>query len=209
MRRAIEMMAAAVGLVLLSPLFAAIAIAIKLDDRGSVYYSQTRVGKGFRIFRLYKFRSMVAGSDKSGLLTAPDDARQTRVGRILRKLKLDELPQLFNLLKGDMQLIGPRPEVSKYVDLFRQEYEQLLRDKPGITDPASLIYRHEDRVFAAANFEEQYISSILPDKLRISLAYQGRRNLFSDLVILTQTVFPFGTLPSNVKRDHHNQSGLL
>src|ERR1700757_1989967 len=123
MRRAIEMMAAAVGLVLLSPLFAAIAIAIKLDDRGSVYYSQTRVGKGFRIFRLYKFRSMVAGSDKSGLLTAPDDARQTRVGRILRKLKLDELPQLFNLLKGDMQLIGPRPEVSKYVDLFRQEYE--------------------------------------------------------------------------------------
>src|SRR5215831_7506161 len=109
MRRPLEMIAAAAGLVLLSPVFAAIAIAIKLDDRGPVYYSQMRVGKSFRVFRLYKFRSMVPGSDRSGLLTAPDDTRQTRVGRILRTLKLDELPQLYNVLKGDMQLVGPRP----------------------------------------------------------------------------------------------------
>ena len=167
MRRVIEVMAAATGLVLLSPFIAVIAIAIKLDDRGPVYYSQARVGKGFRVFYLYKFRSMVVDSDCGGLLTMRDDTRRTRVGKILRKLKLDELPQLYNVLKGDMQLIGPRPEVSKYVEQFRSEYEKLLRDRPGITDPASVVYRREAELLNVSDLDEQYVAKILPDKLRL------------------------------------------
>jgi lipopolysaccharide/colanic/teichoic acid biosynthesis glycosyltransferase len=184
-------MAAAAGLVLLSPLIAVIAIAIRLDDRGPVYYSQARVGKGFRVFYLYKFRSMVVDSDRGGLLTMRDDTRQTRVGKILRKLKLDELPQLYNVLKGDMQLIGPRPEVSKYVEQFRPEYEKLLRDRPGITDPASVVYRREAELFNVGNLDEQYATKILPNKLRLSLAYQDNRSFLRDLLILVQTVCPF------------------
>lgn len=177
------------GLTLLSPVLALAALAIKLDDGDAVFYSQTRVGRDFRLFKLVKFRSMAPGADRSGLLTAPGDSRITRVGRFLRKYKLDELPQLFNVLKGDMQLIGPRPEVERYVCLFRADYSVLLEDPPGITDPASISYRNEEKVFNGEPIEEQYVSQILPDKLRISLAYQQRRNWFSDVWVLLQTLF--------------------
>jgi lipopolysaccharide/colanic/teichoic acid biosynthesis glycosyltransferase len=193
-RRALDAAAAGMGLTLLSPLLAMLALAIKLDDRGAVFYSQARVGRDFRLFQLLKFRSMAPGADRSSLLTAPEDSRITRVGRFLRRYKLDELPQLLNVLKGEMQLVGPRPEVERYVCLFRAQYSLLLQERPGITDPASISYRNEEKVFHAGPIEEQYVSQILPDKLRISLAYRQRRNLFSDVGILLQTLFPSPTL---------------
>jgi len=180
---------AATGLIVLSPIFMAAAWAIKYDDGGPVFYAQTRIGRDFRQFRLLKFRSMVVNADRAGLLTAACDSRTTRTGRWLRKYKIDELPQLWNVFKGEMQLVGPRPEVAYYVEKFREQYAALLTDAPGITDPASLIYRHEEALFPAdTELETQYLSEILPDKLRLSLAYRQRRSFFSDLGILFKTV---------------------
>jgi len=191
LRRAFDLIAAGVGLVLLSPLLGVIALAIKIDDGGKVFYAQPRVGKEFRIFKVLKFRSMLAGADGSGLLTAPKDARVTRVGRFLRRHKLDELPQLMNVLRGEMQLVGSRPEVERYVHLFRAQYAALLQDPPGLTDPASLAYRHEDTLLHREGMEEQYISQILPAKLKLSLDYAQRRHFLSDLAILFRTISPF------------------
>jgi len=199
LRRAFDFACAAVGLVLLSPLFLLIAAAIKLDDRGPVFYMQPRIGKGFREFRLYKFRSMVPNADRRGLLTAPNDTRLTRVGRFLRRYKLDEFPLLSKVLVGDMELVGARPEVGRYVELFRSQYEQLLQDRPGITDPASLAYRREEEILIADRLEAQYISQVLPDKLRLSLNYQQRRNLRTDIGILWKTVQTLGRSPSSTE----------
>ena len=187
--RMFDVLCAVMGLVLLSPLFCAIAAAIRLEDEGPVFYKQIRVGRKFRHFRVYKFRSMITGADRDGLLTAPGDPRLTRVGRWLRRYKLDELPQLFNVLRGDMQLVGARPEVERYVQMFRSQYAVILRERPGITDPASLAYRREDQILSSGRIEEQYVEEILPAKLRLSLDYQRRRNLLSDLRILLQTAF--------------------
>lgn len=186
--RAFDLFCAAVGLLLLSPLFLVIAVAIKLKDRGPVLYRQVRVGQNFRTFLLYKFRSMITDADQKGLLTAPDDPRVTRIGRVLRQYKLDELPQLLNVLKGDMQLVGARPEVERYVSMFRAQYATILQERPGITDPASLAYRREDQLFSAGRMDEQYAQEILPEKLRLSLAYQKQRTLVSDIRILLSTV---------------------
>jgi lipopolysaccharide/colanic/teichoic acid biosynthesis glycosyltransferase len=176
------------GLLLLLPLLAIIALLVKWHDGGPVFYAQSRVGKEFRRFRVLKFRSMVVNADQGGLLTAPADHRLTPVGRVLRKYKLDELPQLWNVLTGDMQLVGVRPEVETYVAMFPEQYARLLSEPPGITDPASLAYRHEENVFVAARMEQQYVSEILPEKLRLSLDYQRNRSFFSDLRILLNTV---------------------
>jgi lipopolysaccharide/colanic/teichoic acid biosynthesis glycosyltransferase len=205
-RRAFEVVIAAAGLILLSPLLAVVALAIKLDDGDAVFYSQTRVGRDFRLFKLVKFRSMAPGADRSGLLTAPADSRLTRLGGFLRKYKLDELPQLLNVLKGEMQLVGPRPEVERYVSLFRADYSVLLQNLPGITDPASISYRNEEKLFNAERIEEQYLSQILPDKLRISLEYQQRRNLFSDVRVLLQTLLPLQTMRRDVRNIHKEES---
>ncbi|PYY14213.1 MAG: hypothetical protein DMG60_20480 [Acidobacteria bacterium] len=191
MQRTFDFICAAVGLPLLLPLLAAIALAIKVCDGGPVFYAQLRVGKDFKNFHLLKFRTMVPEAERHGLLTAPEDARVTRVGKFLRAWKLDELPQLLNVLMGDMQFVGARPEVERYVQQFPREYGVLLKDRPGITDPASLAYRHEDKLFCQTGLENQYISTILPDKLRLSLAYQQRRSFLSDLGILLHTLFPF------------------
>ena len=183
-----DFLCAVVGLVGLSPLFLLIAVAIKLDDGGPVFFSQNRIGRAFRPFRIWKFRSMIPGADSGGLLTASADSRLTPVGRRLRRYKLDELPQLFNVLAGDMQLVGTRPEVERYVQMFRRQYAVLLQDRPGITDPASLAYRREDQILSAERIEQQYIQEILPAKLQLSLDYQQRRSLFADLGILVRTV---------------------
>lgn len=185
--RAFDVLSSAVGLLLLSPLLCVIALAIKLDDGGPVLYRQARMGRGFRPFQVCKFRSMVVDADRNGLLTAPADSRLTRVGRWLRRYKVDELPQLFNVLKGDMQLVGARPEVERYVQLFHPQYAVILQERPGITDPASLAYRHEDQIFSADRMEEQYVKEILPAKLKLSLDYQKRRSLLSDVRILLRT----------------------
>lgn len=187
LHRALDLICASGGLLLLSPLFAVIALAIRLDDGGPVFYRQVRVGMKFRQFRICKFRSMVTGAESSGLLTAPEDSRLTRVGRFLRRHKIDELPQLFNVLIGDMQLVGARPEVERYVQMFVEQYALLLQDRPGITDPASLAFRREDQILSASRMEEQYVAEILPAKLKLSLDYQKRRNLLSDFRILLQT----------------------
>ncbi len=189
MRHGFDVICAATGLVLLSPLFAVIAVAIKLNGgKGPVFYLQPRVGKNGREFYLIKFRTMVGDADRHGLLTVPEDPRVTFVGRFLRKHKLDELPQLINVLKGDMRLVGPRPEMKRYVDMFRGEYNVLLQDPPGITDPASLVYRHEEKMLKPECSEEQYVSQILPHKLSLSLEYYRRRTFFSDLKIVLQTL---------------------
>ena len=185
-----DVVCAAAGLAILSPLLAVIALAIKFQDGGPVFYSQWRVGRRFRPFRLYKVRSMVVGADRLGRpLTAPQDSRLTPLGPLLRRYKLDELPQLLNVLKGDMQMVGARPEVDRYVSLFPEEYSTLLRDRPGITDPASVAYRHEDQLFRSGDVEKEYIERILPAKLKISLDYACCRSLASDLMVILSTLF--------------------
>ena len=188
MPRAVEAILAGVGLLLLSPILALCALAIVLEGRGPVFYSQLRIGRDFHEFQLLKFRSMSPGADMKGLLTSPNDIRVTYVGRLLRKYKLDELPQLINVLRGDMQFVGSRPEVRKYVEHFRNEYALLLRDRPGITDPASIVFRNEEKAFTKEDLEKQYVADILPRKLELSLGYQRTRTFVSDVKILIRTV---------------------
>jgi len=189
MRRTLEAICAAFGLVVLLPLFAIIALAIKLEDGGSVLYRHPRIGKDFRKFCVLKFRSMVIDADRTGTaITGRRDPRVTTFGRFLRKYKLDELPQLVNVLRGELQLVGPRPEVEQYVELFRSQYAVLLRDRPGITDPASLAYRNEEEQFCDGEVEQYYVSQILPQKLKLSLEYARHRTFRSDFILLIQTL---------------------
>jgi lipopolysaccharide/colanic/teichoic acid biosynthesis glycosyltransferase len=197
LRHGFDVTCAAAALAFLTPVFVIVAVAIKLEDGGAVFFSQPRVGKGLGKFRLLKFRSMIANSGGSSPLTAPEDPRVTRVGRFLRKYKLDELPQLVNVVKGEMQLVGVRPELERYVEIFPDEYEVLLQDRPGITDPASLAFRHEEQMFRAGPLEKQYISQILPRKLKLSLKYRQARTFFSDLGILFRTVLGFKSPAAN------------
>jgi len=192
----LDVLSAALGLVILSPLLTAIAVAIKLEDGGPVFYSQWRVGRNFEPFRLHKFRSMVPDADRLGPpLTSRGDRRLTRLGQLLRRYKLDELPQLINVIKGDMQLVGTRPEMECYVSMFSEEYTAILTDRPGITDPASVAFRHEERFLGTGDVEQEYVERILPAKLRISREYARRRNFVSDLLVIFGTVFGLTRLP--------------
>lgn len=191
LRRAFDICCSAAGLVLLAPLFGAIALVIKLEDGGPVFYFHIRVGKGLEEFRVRKFRSMFTSSSGSPL-TAPQDARITRVGRVLRKYKLDELPQLVNVWKGEMRFVGVRPQVERFVAFRRDEYRQLLQEPPGITCLASLWFRNEQELYSQGSIEQQYIEKILPLKVAISLEYERTRTCFSDLEILARTVLGFG-----------------
>ena len=187
-RSAFDRICAVAGLAVLSPAFALIALAIKLDDGGPIFYSQFRAGKGFQKFRLLKFRSMTSQLAGGSPVALPHDPRITRVGRILRDYKLDELPQLVNVLKGEMQLVGARPPLTRHADLFPREFGVLLQVPPGITDLASLCFRNEIQMFQQGPVEEQYIARILPNKLQVSLKYYRERTFFSDLGILFRTV---------------------
>ena len=162
-----------IGIALLSPLFVVLYIAICLESKGGGIYSQTRVGKEGRDFKLFKFRSMRIGSDKKGLITVGGrDPRVTRTGFFIRKYKLDEVPQLFNVLIGDMSIVGPRPEVRKYVDLYTDEQRKVLSVRPGITDYASIEYVDENVILGQAEDPEKaYIETILPDKIRYNMKY--------------------------------------
>jgi len=200
LRRMFDALCAAAGLVILAPLFAMIALTIKLDDGGPVLYSHLRVGRGLRPFRFLKFRSMRCCSAEGSPVTAPRDPRVTRVGRVLRKYKLDELPQLVNVLKGDMRFVGVRPQLEKHVELFRIEYGELLQSAPGITDLATLTFRNEERFFQEGSIEEQYIKKIMPIKLQLALKYSRTRTIRSDLEIIFRTVLGLGA-PSAVWRD--------
>lgn len=189
MKRAFDIVASGLGLMCLSPLFAALAVWIKADSRGPVFYRQVRVGRGNRDFRIYKFRSMRPDADKAGLITVGGrDPRVTRSGYYIRKFKLDELPQLINVFKGDMSLVGPRPEVRKYVDMYSPEQMHVLDVRPGITSLASIRYRNENDILAAApDPDRAYVEQVMPDKLKIDLEYVGKASLLTDIKLIFST----------------------
>ena len=177
------------GLIVLSPIFVIIALCIVLDSRGGVFYRQVRVGRDGKDFRLFKFRSMASGADKKGLITVgAKDSRVTRVGYFLRKYKLDELPQLLNVVRGEMSLVGPRAEVRKYVDMYTVEQRKVLAVVPGITDYASIEYADENTILGQASDPDRaYVEQIMPDKIRYNMKYINNRCLkeYFKIIFLT------------------------
>ena len=189
MKRIFDIVASGIGLILLSPLFIILTIWIKCDSIGPVFYKQVRVGRNNMDFQLFKFRSMRVGSDKKGLITVGGhDPRITRSGYYIRKYKLDEFPQLINVFKGDMSLVGPRPEVRKDVDMYTEEQMHVLDVRPGITDLASIRYRNENELLERVNDPDKYyVEVIMPDKLRINLEYVARHSFTFDIRLIFQT----------------------
>lgn len=189
-KRLFDLCAAIVGLILLLPVFGAVAIAIKLDSPGSVFFRGKRVGKDGNIFYIYKFRTMVADAAQRGPgITTRTDNRITRVGRFLRRTKIDELPQLINVIKGEMSLVGPRPEDPAYVAHYTPEQRKVLTVLPGITSAASLAFRNEEQLLQGANWERIYLEEVMPRKLAIELAYLERRTWWTDLGLIVKTIF--------------------
>ncbi len=192
MARWLDMLVSLTGLLVLGPLFLLLAALIKLDSPGPVFYRAERVGKGAQTFRLIKFRTMVSDAERQGpSITTAGDKRVTPVGRLLRRTKLDELPQLVNVLKGDMSLVGPRPEDPRYVALYTPEQRRVLAVRPGITSPASLRYRHEEQVLSGPDWEQVYVGQVMPHKVQLELDYLERRTLWSDLRVLFSTLLVF------------------
>lgn len=189
MKRFFDLVTSGLGLLVLSPLFLVLAVWIKCDSAGPVFYRQVRVGRNNRDFRLYKFRSMRVGSDRKGLITiGGHDPRVTRSGYYIRRYKLDELPQLINVFVGDMSLVGPRPEVRKYVGLYTPEQMRVLGVRPGITDLASIRYRNENELLEQVDDPDRYyVDVIMQDKLRINLEYVVSHSFWGDLKLIYQT----------------------
>lgn len=188
-KRTFDILFSLAGIIFLSPILILISIIVKADSAGPVLYRQTRVGKNNIDFDLLKFRSMKINSDKSGLLTVGGrDSRITTAGYYLRKYKLDELPQLINVLKGEMSFVGPRPEVRKYVELYNTQQKKILNVRPGITDTASIKYRDESEILAGQKDpEEFYIKYIMPEKIKMNLEYMNDRSMFKDVKIIFKT----------------------
>jgi lipopolysaccharide/colanic/teichoic acid biosynthesis glycosyltransferase len=190
MNRAFDLPVALVGSVLTSPIVLACAIALKLDSPGPALYSGPRVGRDGNVFQIHKLRTMRAAPGRS--VTAADDPRITRVGRFLRQTKLDELPQLWNVVKGEMSLVGPRPEDPKYVALYTPEQRRLLSVRPGITGPAALEFVDEEALLSGGDGEKRYVEEVMPRKLALELAYADRATLASDLGIMMRTARVIG-----------------
>lgn len=190
MKRILDIAVSLIGLFFILPLLVLVAIMIKLDSPGPVFFRQERVGRGFRPFLIYKFRTMTEDSARRGpSITFGRDPRITRVGWFLRKSKIDELPQLFNVLKGDMTFVGPRPEVPRYVELFKHDYEEILTIRPGITDLASLKYRNEAALLGNVdNPEQEYLTRVLPDKISLGKEYIKRSSITFDLKLISKTL---------------------
>ena len=188
-KRGIDILFSLIGLICLFPFFIFISFLIFITSKGGVFFVQLRVGKNNKDFKLYKFRTMVLNSDNKGLLTVGNnDKRITKLGYYLRKNKLDELPQLINVLNGTMSLVGPRPEVRKYVNLYNSEQKSILDVKPGITDLASIMYFNENEILAnSVNPEQTYINEIMPIKLELNKQYINEMSLFTDLKIIFKT----------------------
>ena len=189
-KRFFDFTASLFGLALLFPIFFVIAILIKVSDGGKVFFRQTRVGQNGKLFKIYKFRTMVEGAERMGAqVTKEDDPRITKIGRFLRKYKLDELPQLINVLKGEMSLVGPRPEVPKYIKFFEEDYKKILRLKPGITDFASLEYKDENALLKGAEDPEKvYLKEILPKKIEYYKKYAKEISFATDLKLILKTL---------------------
>lgn len=189
MKRLFDIVASGLGLIVLSPFFLILAIWIKFDSKGPVFYRQVRVGKGNKDFRIFKFRSMRVGSDKGSLVTiGGHDPRITRSGWFIRKFKLDELPQLINVFVGDMSLVGPRPEVRHYVDYWTDEQMHVLDVRPGITDPASIKFRNENELMEQAEDPEKYyIEVIMQQKIALYLEYVQNHSFWGDIALIFKT----------------------
>jgi lipopolysaccharide/colanic/teichoic acid biosynthesis glycosyltransferase len=189
LKRAFDVLASGIGLVLLSPVFIFIAIAVRLDSKGPTFYRAQRVGQHGKDFHLYKFRTMIVEADQKGPgITRAQDNRVTAVGRVLRRTKLDELPQLMNVLRGDMSLVGPRPEDPRYVELYTPEQRVILQYRAGITSMASVTYRNEEQALAGDDWEQTYIDEIMPAKLAIDLEYSQRATLLTDIWLILRTI---------------------
>ena len=189
MKRLFDIVASGCGLIVLSPLFLILAVWIKLDSKGPVFYRQVRVGRGNKDFRIYKFRSMCIGADKGSLVTIGGrDPRVTRSGYFIRKYKFDELPQLINVFVGDMSLVGPRPEVRHYVNYWTTEQMHVLDVRPGITDPASIKFRNETELMEKTeNPEDYYIHVIMQEKIKLYLEYVKHSSFWYDIKLIFQT----------------------
>ncbi len=189
-KRAFDLCFSMVGLLVLSPLLVLLAVAVKLSSRGSVLFRQQRIGQDGRPFYILKFRSMVTGAQENGLsVTRDGDPRITAMGRFLRKTKCDELPQLWNVLIGDMSFVGPRPEVPHYVRRYTTEQQRVLALKPGITDLATLEFRTEEELLrGAADMEKFYLEYCVPRKIELSLAYAEKANVWEDIKIILRTL---------------------
>ena len=189
MIRFFDIVFSAVGLIVLSPLFLALYLLIRIESKGGGFYSQERIGKDVIPFRLYKFRSMRTGADKKGLITIGDkDNRVTKVGYFIRKYKLDELPQLWNVLVGNMSLVGPRPEVKKYTDLYDAKQKKVLSVRPGITDWASIKYVDENKILGeSTNPDEAYVNIIMPNKIKLNMIYIHHKTVGEYFKILFTT----------------------
>ena len=192
-KRAFDVTGSALGILAALPLGLLIALLIKLADRGPIFFGQIRVGRHGKPFRIWKFRSMVVNAERSGAsITGDDDPRITTVGRFLRKTKLDELPQLWNVFCGEMSLVGPRPEVPRYVERYTPEQRRILQFKPGITDIASLLFRNEEELLRGAqDLEQFYLRYCLPKKIELNQQYARRASLAADLWVILQTLFPY------------------
>ena len=189
-KRLFDILGSSIGLLILSPILILIVILIKTTSQGEVLFKQVRVGINQKNFKILKFRTMVLDAEKKGKqITVGNDSRITKVGSFLRKYKIDELPQLINVLKGDMSLVGPRPEVPQYVELYTEEQKKVFSVRPGITDLASLRYRNENDILGKVdNPEEYYINIIMQDKLKLNMDYIKKNNVFFDIYIIINTV---------------------
>jgi lipopolysaccharide/colanic/teichoic acid biosynthesis glycosyltransferase len=188
-KRVFDFIVSALGIVVFSPLLILSALLVKVDSPGPIFFKQQRIGKEFRPFWIYKFRTMRASLEQGPNITIGNDPRITGIGRLLRQTKIDELPQLINILRGEMSFVGPRPEVPQYVQLYRKEYQQILTVRPGLTDLASLKYRDEAALLAGAeNPEEEYVTRILPDKIMLATDYIQRASFFFDLRLILETI---------------------
>jgi lipopolysaccharide/colanic/teichoic acid biosynthesis glycosyltransferase len=189
-KRSFDIVFSFLGIIFLLPTFIIISLLVGLTSKGGVFYKQKRVGKDNKDFTLYKFRSMKVNSDKKQLITVGEkDNRVTKVGYIIRKYKLDELPQLFNVLKGDMSFVGPRPEVRYYVDMYSDEQKQVLSVRPGITDIASIEYRNENALLEKAdNPQEFYIKEVMPKKLELNRQYIISQSFIGDIKLIFKTI---------------------
>lgn len=190
LKRLMDVVISGGALLVIWPVLLLIAVAIKIDDPGPVFYRQVRVGKDGKEFRIYKFRTMVVDADKKGLaITVGRDRRITRMGAILRKTKLDELAQLINVFTGEMSFVGPRPEVPKYVNMYTPYQRQVLLVRPGITDYASIAYRNEnDLLEGAEDPEKMYIETIMPDKIELNMKYLREISPIADIRLILSTI---------------------
>lgn len=188
-KRVFDILFGTTGIILLSPILLVIAIVVRVTSEGPIIYTAIRIGKGGKNISVFKFRTMVVNADKlGGAVTIKGDSRITPIGRFLRQNKLDELPQLFNVVNGTMSFVGPRPESPRYVALYNQEQRGVLDVRPGITSPASLVYRNEEDLLQGDDWETQYIEQIMPRKLSIDLKYAKKPSLIADIRIIMQTL---------------------